>query len=287
MRLPNARLLDRMTAIASLGLVAVLALAVLLVAQVRPAGADEVAYGRLKIKGPTSGSNTVVMGWQGEIAAPMAAQISEAFEARKAGATRFLLLLDSGGGSVAEGERVIEVLRRIKRTHELMTAVAHGQKCGSMCVFIFVQGQERIGALTSAWLFHEVSRLDPNTQPDHHPQSPALGGADRQVLCPRRHLPDLDRRHEAVHIRVGLLADRRRPYAIELQHHHQDDGQPAAAPPRPPGRRSHRVVSARLRAALTPRGCPGVRPPANAFSPCCNDQPGGLTPSGTPATSFA
>jgi len=163
-RLPNARLRDRMTAIASLGLVAVLALGVLLVAQVRPAGADEVAYGRLKIKGPTAGSNTVVMAWQGEIAAPMAAQISEAFEARKVGATRFLLLLDSGGGSVAEGERVIEVLRRIKRTHELMTAVAHGQKCGSMCVFIFVQGQERIAALTSAWLFHEVSRLDPNTR---------------------------------------------------------------------------------------------------------------------------
>ena len=75
-----------------------------------------------------------------------------------------MLILDSGGGSVAEGERVIDVLGRIKQTHQLMTAVDHGQKCGSMCVFIFVQGHERVGALTSAWLFHEVSRLDPKTK---------------------------------------------------------------------------------------------------------------------------
>jgi hypothetical protein len=94
----------------------------------------------------------------------MATQISEAFEARRAYATRVVLILDSGGGSVAEGERVIDVLGRIKQTHQLMTAVDHGQKCGSMCVFIFVQGHERVGALTSAWLFHEVSRLDPKTK---------------------------------------------------------------------------------------------------------------------------
>jgi hypothetical protein len=164
MRLLNARRLGTMTSIAMLVSVVIVAIAVMLATQVRPASAEEVGQGRLRVKGPTSGSNTVVMAWHGEIAAPMAAQISEAFEARKASATRFVLLLDSGGGSVAEGERAIDVLRRIKQTHELMTAVAHGHKCGSMCVFIFVQGHERVAALTSAWLFHEVSRMDPNTK---------------------------------------------------------------------------------------------------------------------------
>jgi len=164
MRLPNARCLGTMCSIASLMSVAIVAVAVMLATQVRPASAEEVGQGRLRVKGATSGSNTVVMAWHGEIAAPMAAQISEAFESRKAGATRFVLLLDSGGGSVAEGERVIDVLRRIKQTHELMTAVAHGHKCGSMCVFIYVQGHERVAALTSAWLFHEVSRVDPHTK---------------------------------------------------------------------------------------------------------------------------
>ncbi len=33
-----------------------------------------------------------------------------------------------------------------------------------MCVFIYIQGQKRHGALTSAWLFHEVSRRDPVTK---------------------------------------------------------------------------------------------------------------------------
>jgi hypothetical protein len=56
---------------------------------------------------------------------------------------------------------VIEVLRQIKKTHELQTVVGHGQTCGSMCVFIYLQGQKRVGALSSTWLFHEVSHTDP------------------------------------------------------------------------------------------------------------------------------
>jgi hypothetical protein len=33
-----------------------------------------------------------------------------------------------------------------------------------MCVFIYVQGQVRYGALTSTWLFHETSFTDPITK---------------------------------------------------------------------------------------------------------------------------
>jgi len=163
MRLVNARL-GKVFSLGSLVFLVAIAVVVLLAALVQAASADEVGQGRLRVKLTTSGSEILVMSWQGPVAAPMAAQISDAFEARKGHATRVVLILDSGGGSVAEGERVIDVLGRIKQTHQLMTAVDHGQKCGSMCVFIFVQGHERVGALTSAWLFHEVSRLDPNTK---------------------------------------------------------------------------------------------------------------------------
>ena len=96
--------------------------------------------------------------------APMANQIRDAFESRKGQATRFVLRIASYGGSVAEGERVIEVLRQIKSTHQLETIVAQGDVCASMCVFIYVQGQKRFGALTSSWLFHEVSHMDPVTK---------------------------------------------------------------------------------------------------------------------------
>jgi ATP-dependent protease ClpP protease subunit len=131
--------------------------------QGRPVNAWELQQGRLRLSAPDSGT-TVRMVWQGAIAAPMAQQIKDAFEERKHQATRFVLILSSGGGSVAEGERVIEVLRQIKGTHELETVVSQGEKCASMCVFLYLQGQKRYGALTSAWLFHEVARHDPATK---------------------------------------------------------------------------------------------------------------------------
>jgi hypothetical protein len=64
---------------------------------------------------------------------------------------------------VHEGERVIALLQTIKKTHRLYTGVLAGKKCGSMCVFIYVQGQKRFAAPASIWLFHEVSRTDKHT----------------------------------------------------------------------------------------------------------------------------
>lgn len=125
-----------------------------------PAFADGADHGELRIGASTSHPDALVLHWTGKIAAPMARQIESAFEQRKGQATRVVLTLASGGGSVSEGERVISVLRKIKQTHRLQTVVNHGQMCGSMCVFIYVQGDRRTAALTSTWLFHETARQD-------------------------------------------------------------------------------------------------------------------------------
>src|SRR5215470_16535820 len=145
-------------------LVGLLALILALCAQGAPAGALELPRGELKVGLSSTGANTVVLTWTGPMMAPMANQIRDAFESRKHQARRFLLRVSSYGGSVAEGERVIEVLRSIKATHELETTVMQGDVCASMCVFVYVQGQKRYGALTSSWLFHEVSHADPVTK---------------------------------------------------------------------------------------------------------------------------
>jgi ATP-dependent protease ClpP protease subunit len=145
-------------------ILAAIAFALALVAQGLPAGALDLPRGELRVGFSNTRASTVVMTWQGPIAAPMANQIRDAFESRKRQATRLVLRLSSHGGSVAEGERVIEVLRQIKSTHELETVVTQGDVCASMCVFIYVQGQKRYGALTSSWLFHEVSHMDPVTR---------------------------------------------------------------------------------------------------------------------------
>ncbi len=144
----------------SRALCAGLALAGLLAAFAPPALADS-EHGQLKVG---SQPGTIVLHWTGKVAAPMAQQIQNAFEQRKHESTRVVLTLASGGGSVREGERVIEVLRRIKQTHRLQTVVGHGRMCGSMCVFIYVQGEKRTAALSSTWLFHEVSKSDPHSK---------------------------------------------------------------------------------------------------------------------------
>ena len=83
-----------------------------------------------------------------------------AFQRYKSTSRRFLLELDSPGGSVAEGERVISELQRIRATHKLDTLVKAGGRCASMCSFIFAQGQRRYAAPASLWLFHEASTTD-------------------------------------------------------------------------------------------------------------------------------
>jgi ATP-dependent protease ClpP protease subunit len=55
---------------------------------------------------------------------------------------RVVLLLASAGGQVEEGDRVIKALNEIKLRHQLITVVAHGKLCASMCIPIFLQGED-------------------------------------------------------------------------------------------------------------------------------------------------
>lgn len=136
----------------------------LLAMSVPPANAVETERDGLKVSISNVRTGTVVLNWRGPIMPPMARQIKDAFEAHRQQATRFVLRISSQGGLVPEGERVIEVMRQIKATHQLDTVVTQGDVCASMCVFIYLQGQKRFGALTSSWLFHEVSHIDQATK---------------------------------------------------------------------------------------------------------------------------
>ena len=54
---------------------------------------------------------------------------------------RVVLFLDSAGGQVEEGDRVLAVLNEIKLRHQLITGVPHGKLCASMCIPIFLQAR--------------------------------------------------------------------------------------------------------------------------------------------------
>ena len=113
--------------------------------------------GTLTVVSPVNQAGVVHLRWDGPIASPMAQEIDRAFAAFQSSRQRFVLVLNSSGGSVAEGERTIAVLQRIRKTHRLDTVVERGARCGSMCVPLYLQGESRFGARASAWLFHEVT----------------------------------------------------------------------------------------------------------------------------------
>jgi hypothetical protein len=77
---------------------------------------------------------------------------------------RVVLFLDSAGGQVEEGDRVIEILNEIKLRHQLITVVPHGKLCASMCIPIFLQGEDRLAARASLWIFHEAAQQQANGQ---------------------------------------------------------------------------------------------------------------------------
>ncbi len=114
--------------------------------------------GTLRVVSPHQHAGTVFLHWEGTIAAPMAEQIDTAFQAFASTRRRFVLFLNTGGGSVLEGEKVIAVLQKIKRTHQLDTSVSQGSRCGSMCIPVYLQGRTRFAGRSSSWLFHEVTR---------------------------------------------------------------------------------------------------------------------------------
>ena len=97
----------------------------------------------------------VVLSWRGEIDVPMRRHMSDAIDEWRDRTDAFLVDLDSPGGALYEGARVIELIDTLKTTHRVTTRVRSRANCLSMCVPIFLQGDERLAASNSTWMFHE------------------------------------------------------------------------------------------------------------------------------------
>jgi ATP-dependent protease ClpP protease subunit len=108
--------------------------------------------------GLSEDGGTLYISWSGEVTIGMAEALRTTFATYAARTHRVALFLASPGGSVEEGERVIHVLKKIAETHRLATIVMHGQICASMCIPIYLQGDDRFAARSSLWVFHEAGR---------------------------------------------------------------------------------------------------------------------------------
>lgn len=102
----------------------------------------------------------VVLRWTHAVEAPMAERFEKAFAAYRNKTDRFVIELDSPGGALAEGRRVIDAIEKAKRTHQVATYVGRGAKCLSMCAPIYLAGDERAAAKDALFMFHEPSSYD-------------------------------------------------------------------------------------------------------------------------------
>lgn len=112
--------------------------------------------GQLEIR---QNGSVVVLTWTGRVELPMHTLLMRAFDEWRNKSQHFLLQLNSPGGSLREGGDVVELLQRIKLTHKLDTYVASRDICMSMCVPIFLQGNNRIAAPDARFMFHEPKRF--------------------------------------------------------------------------------------------------------------------------------
>lgn len=139
--------------------------------------------GTLKVARSAKNADTTILVWTGQINHPMAKQFEAAIAKYAATSKRFLIQLNSPGGSVPEGEKVITLLRKLKETHQVDTLVRAGWTCGSMCPFIFAQGEHRYAAPASMWLFHEIVHVDVKTgKPLHLNRQRWLGLIDNYFV---------------------------------------------------------------------------------------------------------
>ena len=100
---------------------------------------------------------TLNIEWSGPIVPGMADYLRSTFATYGAELHRVILFLDSAGGRVEEGDHVIHVLDELKTTHRLVTVVEDDKLCASMCIPIFLQGDDRLAGRTSGWIFHEAA----------------------------------------------------------------------------------------------------------------------------------
>lgn len=115
--------------------------------------------GRLDVV-DSEADGTLYLSWRGKIDAPMAARIAEAYETAGRARRRIVLTLSSPGGALDHGAEVVRLLQRMADTHEFETRVEARRHCASMCVPIYLQGEQRTAASSAQFMFHEVSFRD-------------------------------------------------------------------------------------------------------------------------------
>ena len=93
----------------------------------------------------------------GAILPPMAADLAALLRAVPRD-RRVILDLDSAGGEMDEGKKVIALIQKERERRHVDTLVWYGHLCASMCIPIYLQGEKRHAAALSVWMFHPAHK---------------------------------------------------------------------------------------------------------------------------------
>lgn len=99
----------------------------------------------------------IVLRWKGEIGEDTVSTFREALAPYASDKRKLLISLNSGGGMVKAGAELIGFIRDLQRVREVDTVVENGSMCASMCVPVFLTGEERFAEPKARFMFHEVS----------------------------------------------------------------------------------------------------------------------------------
>ena len=127
----------------------------------------------------------VVLGWSGPVQEPMNERLAAALDRYRTDRRRLVLILNSPGGSVEHGRKVVATIRASDRVIDTM--VQKAGVCASMCVPIFLAGSQRTADPEALFMFHQVTIGGPakdnlKDNPKDGSKASAKGSAKRPEL---------------------------------------------------------------------------------------------------------
>jgi ATP-dependent protease ClpP protease subunit len=119
----------------------------------------------------------IVLGWSGPVQEPMSERVAAALDRYKADRRRLVLILNSPGGSIEHGRKVVAAIHA--RDRAIDTLVQKAGVCASMCVPIFLAGTQRMADPEAHFMFHQVSL---NISAGENRKRPELSEAEKVVF---------------------------------------------------------------------------------------------------------
>ncbi|MEM9278764.1 MAG: ATP-dependent Clp protease proteolytic subunit [Pseudomonadota bacterium] len=100
------------------------------------------------------GKGIITLRWRGQIDEKMGPQMVKALKKYRSKTDHFIIDISSQGGYVNSGEVLIDYMKKLKSGHTIDTRVPRDGKCLSMCVPIFLNGENRYAGSTTKFMFH-------------------------------------------------------------------------------------------------------------------------------------